>query len=184
MKLILTQSDLEEALRRYVGGMLTLAEGTKMDIEFKATRGENGMSAEVDINYLNVNRIAGIADTARDKMPEEIEEVGRGRQETPVTNIPPAAPVKKIDGRSAEARAAKKSNLFGDAPPTTKTPEVLDTVDRAVAAFTQDPPVATPVLDAAEEVLSEGDEAPDATEVLAAPEPVEETPKPRKSLFS
>ena len=61
MKLILTQNDLEEALRRYVGGMLTLAEGTKMEIDFTAGRGDKGMSAEVDINYLGVSRIAGIA---------------------------------------------------------------------------------------------------------------------------
>lgn len=52
MKLTLSQNELELAVRAYVMGMISLQPGTEVTIDFKAGRGENGISAEVDINHL------------------------------------------------------------------------------------------------------------------------------------
>lgn len=52
MKLTLSQNELELAVRAYVMAMISLQPGTEVTIDFKAGRGENGISAEVDISHL------------------------------------------------------------------------------------------------------------------------------------
>lgn len=64
MKLILTQKDIEAAVRAHVSSMLTMNDGTEMEIAFTATRGADGITAEIDINYLG---LAGIREIAEDK---------------------------------------------------------------------------------------------------------------------
>lgn len=174
MKLILTQHDLEEALRRYVGGMLTLAEGAKMEIEFTAGRGDRGMSAEVDINYLGVTRIAGIADVAVTpaKDPEPIKEVVAKPE---VLEGVRATVTGKPDMRT---KAAK--NLFATKEDVSKSDvPVRDAVDRTMGMFTRDPE-----LETAQEA-PDTDREEEAAEILAEPEtPPQTAPVVRKSLFS
>lgn len=49
MRITLVQAEIELAIRRYIGSQLTVANGTKMVIDLKATRGEEGFMAQVDI---------------------------------------------------------------------------------------------------------------------------------------
>lgn len=214
MKLTLEQGELEEAIRKYVGGLINVTNDADMSVVWKAGRGDNGMSVELDIRYLGVrkidlgstNQIAGTP--IRQPEQEKAEEENR-HTSTPMTPSPTNIPIpegvkvledgsvigpdgKKLDGRSAEVKAIKKS-LFGGIP----APKALaegekpkDHIDTAVEAFTKDPEpkVDTPVLKAAEEALGPVEEPGEVQhptseqEEEMAPPPASTTP--RKSLFS
>lgn len=49
MQITLVQTELEQAIREYVGRQLTVANGTEMVIELSATRGAEGFKAIIDI---------------------------------------------------------------------------------------------------------------------------------------
>lgn len=49
MQITLEQPEIKLALRQYVNSMFTMKNGTKMDIEFSATRGSAGIVAKIDI---------------------------------------------------------------------------------------------------------------------------------------
>lgn len=185
MKLILTQEDLLQAVRLYTAGLFTLNPDANMTIDFKAGRGENGMSAEVDINYLGVTRIAGIADAKPAATPAA----------TSPGPEPAAAPVKKIDGRSSEARAQRKG-LFETKPTAPETtvikPVAPETASEAADEGTTPVDVADTTIDTeaaqreaeAEEILAEAERegaGPEIKEEEAAPPPA---PTQRKSLFA
>ena len=57
MKLTLTENEIDEALTQYVFNTISLREGTEINISYTAGRGERGLTAEIDINYLNVDSI-------------------------------------------------------------------------------------------------------------------------------
>ena len=57
MKLTLTENEIDEALTQYVFNTISLREGTEISISYTAGRGERGLTAEIDINYLNVEGI-------------------------------------------------------------------------------------------------------------------------------
>jgi len=49
LQITLVQTELEQAIREYVGRQFVLAEGNQMDIELSATRGAEGFKAVIDI---------------------------------------------------------------------------------------------------------------------------------------
>lgn len=57
MKLTLTENEIDEALTQYVFNTISLREGTEINISYTAGRGERGLTAEIDINYLSVEGI-------------------------------------------------------------------------------------------------------------------------------
>ncbi len=57
MKLTLTQRDIEAAIKAYVNSLLTMNSGTDMEIAFTATRGTDGLIAEIDINYMGLTSL-------------------------------------------------------------------------------------------------------------------------------
>lgn len=57
MKLILTQPELEAAIRQHINQLFTLKGDVDIEIDWKAGRGDNGMSAEIDINYMDVRSL-------------------------------------------------------------------------------------------------------------------------------
>ena len=50
MRIILVQAEIELAIREYVLGQLSIKEGQQINISFKNTRGDDGATAEIDIN--------------------------------------------------------------------------------------------------------------------------------------
>ena len=50
MRIILVQAEIETALKQYVLGQINIAEGQDITIDFKATRGEDGATAEINIS--------------------------------------------------------------------------------------------------------------------------------------
>lgn len=182
MKLQLSQEEVVEAIKRYVGGLFVLSEDADMSVEFTAGRGDKGMSAEIDIRYLGVKSINLGAEK-----PKAVEPEGG----TPVTDAGKAVDgdgqteQQKIDGRSKAAREAKKAaSIFGAKPEAPDAPVVVkDSVDRAVESFTKDPKLTPEAAkperqEEAEEILAEEEAAPQMEE--APPVPT----TPRKSLFS
>lgn len=184
MKLILSQQEIEGAVRQYASNLFTLADGAKMDIEFTAGRGDKGISVEVDISYLGVTSIPGIRDAVRTTPTEVVQ----GNLELPVpvpTTVPvSAAEQTKIDGRSKAAREAKKGgSIFGNAGGAATGPATPEPIQEASG---YDP---VEEVDDAPDTTGD-DRAAEAAEILAEPEPeVVVTPPPpsgtpRKSLFS
>ena len=49
MRITLVQSEIEEALTAYLRGKIVITEGQHLNIEFKATRGEEGYLAEIEL---------------------------------------------------------------------------------------------------------------------------------------
>lgn len=49
MKFTLVEAEIKQALQDYAGKLLTLAPGATIDIEVKATRGTDGVTAEIDV---------------------------------------------------------------------------------------------------------------------------------------
>ena len=49
MQIIIVQSEIETAIRNYVLSQLNVKEGQRIDIDLKATRGESGATAIIDI---------------------------------------------------------------------------------------------------------------------------------------
>lgn len=82
MKLTLTQIEIEEALKQYVFATISIKDGTDIKIDFTAGRGEKGLTAEIDINYLGVKSIDISPREA--KAPEEDTRVQE--QEEPVVD--------------------------------------------------------------------------------------------------
>ena len=61
MKLILTQPEIEQILRKHVNETVTLATGSDYTIEFVATRSNDGIVATIDIPYMGVASLPSIA---------------------------------------------------------------------------------------------------------------------------
>lgn len=66
MKITLNHQEIELAVRNYVNGLIALQPGTDIAIDFSMGRGENPLSASVDINYLGVTRLDLGAGTAQE----------------------------------------------------------------------------------------------------------------------
>lgn len=49
MRIILNQVEIELALTNYIGSLLNVQQGISFDIDIKATRGEGGMTAEIEL---------------------------------------------------------------------------------------------------------------------------------------
>lgn len=95
MKLTLTENEIDEALTQYVFNTISLREGTEINISYTAGRGERGLTAEIDINYLNVEGI-------NLKSSEE-------REQTVETDVATEAP-----SVAEETPARKADSIFAD----------------------------------------------------------------------
>lgn len=49
MKITLTQDEIEESIRQYVGAQLHVRDGKRIEIDLRATRGDAGYTAEIEI---------------------------------------------------------------------------------------------------------------------------------------
>lgn len=124
MKLTLSQQEIEQAVRGYVTGMISLQAGTDISIDFRAGRGENGITAEVDISYLAVAAIPEIAKPAVATKP--ISAFAAAAAAAPkaaplVTNDVASDPVqdaKPAEDTPAEVRKTTGKSLFGGAKAT------------------------------------------------------------------
>ncbi|MGV8863224.1 MAG: hypothetical protein ACOH2T_18920 [Pseudomonas sp.] len=117
MKLTLSEIELKEAVTRYVTGMITLAEGTDIEIEFKAGRGENGFTAEIDINYLSVTALPDIVVPAV-RTERAIAETAKPQAVDADTAVP--APANLFADKAIKEEPAAET-AEAETPPKTKT---------------------------------------------------------------
>lgn len=57
MKIQLSQDEIAQAVRDYVSKGVTLSNGNQMSVDFSMGRGENGLSATIDVPYMGVSGI-------------------------------------------------------------------------------------------------------------------------------
>lgn len=119
MKLTLSQQELEQAVRNYVTGMISLQANTDITIDFKAGRGENGVTAEVDINYLAVTSIPAVAATAGAPLAAVIAAKPEGARTASAVKAAAGeaaalAAASRDTDKPIETRATTGKSLFGD----------------------------------------------------------------------
>lgn len=49
MKFVLVEAEIKQAIQDYAAKLITLAPGATVDVEVKATRGADGVTAEIDV---------------------------------------------------------------------------------------------------------------------------------------
>lgn len=57
MKIQLSQDEIAQAVRDYVSKGVTLAGNTQMAVDFSMGRGDNGLSATIDVPYMGVSSL-------------------------------------------------------------------------------------------------------------------------------
>lgn len=57
MKLILTQQEIEIAIKNHVLANVAISNGSSLTIDFSATRGADGLTATIDIPYMGVTQL-------------------------------------------------------------------------------------------------------------------------------
>ena len=85
MKIQLIESEIQEALQQYLKNIITISEDKNLNIEILATRGANGVTAEVTIDSVvqNTNAIeVPVVKVEQQSFQKNIEE--EKKEETPV----------------------------------------------------------------------------------------------------
>lgn len=117
MRIIFTQPEIELAVKQYAVNQMGVKEGMDISIEMKSTRGEDGITAEVNILPLElvaakaVETVVAVPATA--KAPEPKEETPVVEQEKPAEPDVPAQPVEAAPVEAVEETAPVSKSLFG-----------------------------------------------------------------------
>lgn len=128
MRVTINEAEMKQAITNHIGEMMNLAEGCEIDIDLKATRGNEGWTAEIDITRPSTNSPLRIKDKVEDarKAPVTAQEL--------VEDPAPTEPAEVVDDASevdAESpaepteedlatvgdepkQAEKKTSLFAD----------------------------------------------------------------------
>ncbi len=110
MRIIIIQSEIETAIRDYVQSQVTINDDQQIDIDLKATRGDDGYQAVIDIVPKKATR--GAAKTTA---------TVRSDPEAPVTQEAPPA---KAPAIKATTKATRKPKEATAAPAPQPEPEV------------------------------------------------------------
>lgn len=156
MKITIVQAEIYNAIDAYIRGLITVNEGSRIEINLRATRGEEGATAEIDI----------VPDVPEEpEAPVAVEEVKPVLvRRTRGPNKPKTEPVEVEEAAASDADADSAQ---------------IDTPENDLLAD-------TPATGSEEALASEAaatEPAEEATEAKPTAA-VEETPKPRQSLFS
>lgn len=71
MKITLDQTEIEQALKNYVAEQMHIKEGMNISIDIRATRGEGGMTAVIDIAPAGTTSPTPVVDIAA---PEPVKQ--------------------------------------------------------------------------------------------------------------
>lgn len=127
MKLIITQPEIEAIVRAYVTDTVQLREDAAMDIEFTATRSEDGITATINIPYMGVTGIPAIAEASEAVTPAPAKAPRTVRQNKPAQEATqeaasdeaaedPATEVVAVQPFIEEAEAAAETVVEARAP--------------------------------------------------------------------
>lgn len=136
MKFIMTQTELERAVQQYVRKLIPgLDANSVIEPEFKATRGADGFTAEVDI--LSPEDLAEVAATKAavpEAQPASTKTVSATAKATPVQPTPVPTPV--APEPIAEAVEEPLSQGEGDTPSSTEESQQAESVQEETNAPT------------------------------------------------
>lgn len=95
MKILLVEQEIKEALQQYLQKVINISEDKQVDIDILATRGTNGVTAEVNI------------------CAKQQEEVKVEKQEEPFKDEVATTAVEEVFAAPQVEAAAPKKSLFG-----------------------------------------------------------------------
>ena len=134
MKFIMTQTELERAVQQYVRKLIPgLDANSVIEPEFKATRGADGFTAEVDI--LSPEDLAEVAATKAvvpEAQPAPTKTVSATAKAAPVQPTPVTTPV--APEPVAEVVAEPLSQGEGDTPSSTEESQQTESVQEETNA--------------------------------------------------
>lgn len=81
MQITLNQEEIVDAIEDYVRSQITIADNQKIDIDFKAGRGDNGVSATLDIRPATTTK-------KKDKPTRSASKTEKEPEEAPVEKAP------------------------------------------------------------------------------------------------
>lgn len=119
MQVILTQPEIEAALTGYVNDLMSVREGMEIKVTFKATRGDDGATAIVDIVPAGSQSV---------EVVEEPKKESKERKHRPVTQTNTAA-VSAL----ASATGKKKEEVVEVETTTETVDETVEVVEEAAA---------------------------------------------------
>lgn len=89
MRIIIVQAEIEAAIEQYVRNQVDIKEGQEISIDFKATRGEDGATADINIGPAKVEAIkptpvkrTGTRVQSNDPVTEQVQETPQTAQES------------------------------------------------------------------------------------------------------
>lgn len=147
MKITLVQNEIEEAIKQYLGGQMTIAKGMAITIELKATRGDEGYMAFVDIRK-DANWVAPV-------LVKSVPEFDGVAADTPKAEVPPTTPKPTLASRVTTRAAAPE--------PVVEEAEVIEPAEEEVVE-TEEAEEAT----AGPEVEQEDEALPEVAPVVQA----------------
>lgn len=109
MQITLVQSEIEQALKNYINEQVNVKEGMEITIAFKATRGEEGNTAVIDIVPSTVKPVAPATPTKR-AAPAKVEPKVEAPKEEPKPADPPFEPDPKPETGNQEAASVQESS--------------------------------------------------------------------------
>lgn len=112
MQITLIQSEIEQALKNYINEQVNVKEGMEITIAFKATRGDEGNTAIIDI-VPSAEKVVAVAapatPTSRAKVTPVVKAAEPKSEPQPVKEDPPFVPDAKQPEAAASAPASSES---------------------------------------------------------------------------
>jgi hypothetical protein len=154
MQITIVQSEIEDAIRQHINNQINVKDGMRIDIDLKATRGDDGYTAVIDIVPETAAKRVAVEDTTGS--------TGTG------------------DSKGVVAPAPAKAAATTTATPTRRTTAKEVTAAPAPVAA----PAAETVAEAAPAAAETVEAAPVAQDTTEAAPAADEAPvTPRRSLF-
>lgn len=116
MKLIITQPEISEILRDHVLKNVQLKDGAQIKIDFTATRGDDGITASIDIPYIGTSAL-DLTPPAADNTSKDAKPAPTPKK-APVAK-PPAEPQKQENHASFDLGNAANPNAGAPVAPAT-----------------------------------------------------------------
>lgn len=124
MQIIIAQDEIELAIRRYIAEQINVRDGMEIDIDLKATRGEAGMQAFIDIRASNTAKAEVKAETNLNL----VKTINTAKEE------PKAVEAKASNDKAEPAPAEAEAEAAEDAPAEANRQSLFGGLKRPVNA--------------------------------------------------
>ena len=122
MQITLNESEIEDAVLAYVHKTISIPEDRNVSIDWKAGRGDHGMSATIDITQAEA--------PVEEPMAEDPAPKKTTRKKKPTTAKKPDPEVVEVEAETVEEPGATAANPFADGD-SEDQPEVADPKEEA-----------------------------------------------------